>query len=111
MAVVNALTREQFNGGGIHYGRPGRISGSVCVSARELTDKKTGLLKNPVELRRLFAESGVDASKPALCYCGGGIAATLDAFVLILLGAENVVVYDASLQEWAMDSNLPMESG
>ena len=111
MAVVNALTREQFNGGGIHYGRPGRISGSVCVSARELTDKKTGLLKNPVELRRLLAESGVDASKPSLCYCGGGIAATLDAFVLILLGAENVVVYDASLQEWAMDSNLPMESG
>jgi thiosulfate/3-mercaptopyruvate sulfurtransferase len=109
--VVNALTREQFNGGGIHYGRPGRISGSVCVSARELTDEETGLVKAPAELRRMFAEAGIDPLKPTLCYCGGGIAATLDAFVLSLLGAKNVTVYDASLQEWAMDASLPMESG
>jgi len=86
--VVNALTREQFTGGGIHYGRPGRISGSVCVPARELTDKETGLLKRPEELGRLFAGAGVDLIKPIICYCGGGIAATLDAFVLILLGRQ-----------------------
>ncbi len=109
--VVNALTRQQFAGGGIHYGRPGRISGSVCVPAHELTDEKTGLLKRPEELRLLFAAAGVDLIKPTICYCGGGIAATLDAFVLILLGADEVTVYDASLQEWALNVNLPMETG
>ncbi len=34
--------REQHEGrGGIHYGRPGRIAGSRCVPARELTDPVT----------------------------------------------------------------------
>jgi len=46
-----------------------------------------------------------------ICYCGGGIAATMDALVLDLLGHEQVAVYDASLSEWAADDSLPMETG
>ena len=41
----------------------------------------------------------------------GGIAASSDAFVLALLGKEDVAVYDASLSEWAADPALPMERG
>ena len=109
-ALLNALTTEQHAGGGIHYGRPGRISGSVNVPARGLTDPDTGLLKPAGELRRMFADAGVDPAKPVLCYCGGGIAATLDSFVLTLMGAEKVSVYDASLSEWAQNPDLPMET-
>ena len=47
----------------------------------------------------------------AICYCGGGIAATMDALVLDLLGYSKVSVYDASLSEWAADDQLPMETG
>jgi thiosulfate/3-mercaptopyruvate sulfurtransferase len=44
-----------------------------------------------------------------ITYCGGGIAATGDAFALTaLLGHEHVTVYDNSLQEWAANSRLPM---
>ena len=43
-----------------------------------------------------------------ITYCGGGIAATVDAFALALLGYENVSVYDASLFEWSNDPTLPM---
>jgi thiosulfate/3-mercaptopyruvate sulfurtransferase len=107
-SLVNALTTEQFRGGGIHYGRPGRIPGSLSVPARELTDPATGALKPLSVLEAKFAEAGVDLDNPVLCYCGGGIAATLDAFVLTLLGAERVTVYDASLSEWARDPALPM---
>jgi thiosulfate/3-mercaptopyruvate sulfurtransferase len=46
-----------------------------------------------------------------ITYCGGGIAASSDAFALALLGRENVAVYDASLSEWARDPALPMEQG
>ena len=42
---------------------------------------------------------------------GGGIAATIDALVLDLLGYNKVSVYDASLSEWAADESLPMETG
>ena len=44
-------------------------------------------------------------------YCGGGIAASSDAFALALLGRDDVAVYDASLSEWAADPSLPMEQG
>ena len=42
-------------------------------------------------------------------YCGGGIAASSDAFILTLLGRDDVAVYDASLSEWANDPAMPME--
>jgi thiosulfate/3-mercaptopyruvate sulfurtransferase len=44
-------------------------------------------------------------------YCGGGIPATSDAFVLAMLGAKDVAVYDGSLSEWLSDPNLPIETG
>jgi thiosulfate/3-mercaptopyruvate sulfurtransferase len=44
-------------------------------------------------------------------YCGAGVSASSDAFVLALLGARDVAVYDDSLEEWARDASLPMESG
>ena len=46
-----------------------------------------------------------------IVYCGGGIAATLDAFLLHQLGHDNVSVYDASMSEWARDESLPIETG
>ena len=42
VALVNALSAEQHAGrGGVTYGRPGRIPGSVSVPARSLTDPVT----------------------------------------------------------------------
>jgi thiosulfate/3-mercaptopyruvate sulfurtransferase len=43
-----------------------------------------------------------------ITYCGGAIAATVDAFALALLGYANVAVYDGSLNEWGLDPSLPM---
>lgn len=43
-----------------------------------------------------------------ITYCGGAIAATVDAFALKLPGYENVAVYDGSLMEWSAEANLPM---
>ena len=50
------------------------------------------------------------ASFLIVTYCGGGIAATSDAFVLkALLGRDDVTVYDGSLSEWLLDPNWPLE--
>ena len=62
-------------------------------------------------LRAKFAASGALDAKRVIAYCGGGIAASSDAFVLTLLGRSDVAVYDASLSEWAADPSLPMETG
>ena len=42
-------------------------------------------------------------------YCGGGISATLNAFVLYQLGFNDIKIYDNSMSEWAKDENLPIE--
>ena len=110
--VLNALTEEQHRGtGGVTYGRPGRIAGSANVAARSLVDPKTHAYLPAGVLRERFAAAGALAAGRVIAYCGGGIAASSDAFVLTLLGHEGVAVYDASLSEWAADPSLPMETG
>lgn len=110
--LLNALTPEQFAGtGGAHYGRPGRIPGSVNVPNRDLVDPATGRYRPLAELAAMFERAGALRRERIIAYCGGGIAATGAAFALALLGHRNVAVYDGSLLEWAADPALPMVTG
>ena len=111
VCTLNALLPEQHTGaGGNSYGRPGRIKGSVNLPAAHLIDPTTNAYLPPAELRRRF--EGVGAlDKEVITYCGGGIAASADAFVLTMLGHDRVKLYDASMSEWAVDPSLPMETG
>ncbi len=110
--IVNALTAEQHRGEGpARYGRAGRIAGSVNVPSNSLIDPETKAYRPLDELRSQFASVGADSAERVIAYCGGGIAASNDAFVLTLLGYENVAIYDASMSEWAADDSLPMEIG
>lgn len=110
--IVNALLPEQHAGtGGVDYGRAGRIAGSVNVPGRRLTDAATGTFLDMAVLEQMFAQAGVTPDREVIAYCGGGIAASVVAFALTLLGHDQVRLYDASLQEWAADGSLPMERG
>jgi thiosulfate/3-mercaptopyruvate sulfurtransferase len=110
--TLNALSHDQHKGtGGVTYGRAGRIAGSSCVPAASLFGPDKAL-KPIADLRAAFDGVGAAPDKRVLVYCGGGIAATLDAFVLTaMLGHRNVSVYDNSMQEWSNDPSLPMETG
>ena len=57
----------------------------------------------------LFKNKNINQKIRVLNYCGGGIAATLNAFVLRQLGIEKIEIYDNSMSEWAMDHQLPIE--
>jgi len=54
---------------------------------------------------------GAAPGKRLITYCGGGIATTLDAFLLYQLGYEDIADYDNSMSEWATDESLPIETG
>jgi thiosulfate/3-mercaptopyruvate sulfurtransferase len=110
--ILNALSEAQHKGtGGVTYGRAGRIAGSANVPAQSLVDPATHAYLPAAVLRERFAAAGVLEAGRVITYCGGGIAASSDAFVLTLLGHDHVSVYDASLSEWAADPSLPMETG
>ena len=110
--LLNALTAEDHagTGGMIQYPRPGRIASSVNVSFYDLVDPETHAYLPAEQLRKKFEAVGATGAKRVITYCGAGIAASSDAFVLTLLGLEDVAVYDGSLMEWAADASLPMET-
>lgn len=109
--TVNALPAELHSGKGPSpYGRPGRIPGSVNIPFGALIDRETRALAPLADSAAKFEAAGVEKSKNVICYCGGGIAATLDLFVLYQLGYRNLSVYDASMSEWARDESLPIET-
>jgi thiosulfate/3-mercaptopyruvate sulfurtransferase len=111
VCTLNALLPEQHAGtGGNSYGRPGRIKGSVNLPAAHLIDPATNAFLPAAELRRRFESVGA-FGREVITYCGGGIAASADAFALVMLGHRDVKLYDASLSEWATDPTLPMETG
>ncbi len=110
--LLNALTAEDHAGTGglIQYPRPGRIASSENVSFYDLVDPDTHAYLPAEQLREKFEAVGATGSKRVITYCGAGIAASSEAFVLTLLGLEDVAVYDGSLMEWAADASLPMET-
>lgn len=111
VCTINALTPDIYAGtSSIHYGRKGHIPGSVNVSFSDLL-QEDGTYKPTSALKPLFEASGALSKPRAICYCGGGIAATMDALALTELGHPSVAVYDGSMSEWGMDENLPVETG
>lgn len=111
VCTINALAPELHSGTTKRYGRPGRIPGSVNVPAGHLQIGATKVMASPEAAAKAFAGVGADPSKRVILYCGGGIAATLDAFLLHQLGYDNLTVYDNSMSEWAKDESLPIEVG
>jgi thiosulfate/3-mercaptopyruvate sulfurtransferase len=83
----------------------------VNLFATQLLDQATQSFLPSELLRERLGAVGVLDEKPTITYCGGGISATTNAFALMLLGREDVQIYDASMTEWGPDHSLPMETG
>jgi thiosulfate/3-mercaptopyruvate sulfurtransferase len=109
--IVSAFTPEQHSGERQDYARAGHIPGSSNVSFAELVDPESHRYLPEEQLSAAF--SGVLSADPqkVITYCGAGIAASNDAFVLSLLGVDDVAIYDGSMEEWAADLSVPVESG
>jgi thiosulfate/3-mercaptopyruvate sulfurtransferase len=110
--TINALAPSTHVGfGPSPYGRPGHIKGSVNIPGLALIDPATNRFVPLAEIEQLFRKVGALKRKKVITYCGGGITATATAFALAMIGRPDALVYDASLQEWAPDEGLPIETG
>ena len=105
--LVDTLMAEHYRGDWALYARPGHIPGATNVSALALFDDR-GRFRPDAELAALL---DTDPGTRHITYCGGGIAASANAFAMARVGFTDVAVYAASLQEWAADPSLPLATG
>jgi len=94
--------------------RPGMAGGHI-PGARNVPFGKLynedGTFKAPDEVRRLFAEAGIDASQPFVASCGSGVTASSLVFAAHLLGNDDAGLYDGSWSEWGADPATPKAVG
>ncbi|MCE7997466.1 MAG: sulfurtransferase [Rhodobiaceae bacterium] len=110
ICTVNALPPEVYAGtSNHHYGRRGHIPGSINVFYDTLLEDEK--FRSPEEIKNSLSAAGLLDDRPVIAYCGGGISATIDAFSCLLVGKEDVAVYDGSMGEWAADKSLPLVEG
>jgi thiosulfate/3-mercaptopyruvate sulfurtransferase len=109
ICTINALSPELHRGESARYGRPGCIPESTNIPAASLLNKIDNTFLDAATVAEQFTAVGASPDKQIITYCGGGIAATLDAFLLHQLGYEQITVYDNSMSEWASDETLPIE--
>ena len=105
--LIDTLPDPFYRGEMSIYPRAGHIARAVNIDGLSLLDKKGHLLPQD----ELAAMHQFDHNARIITYCGGGIVASTDAFVLTRLGYKNVAVYMASLEEWTSDPSNPMEMG
>jgi thiosulfate/3-mercaptopyruvate sulfurtransferase len=105
--IIDVLPEASYRGDWAMYDRPGHIPSASNVPVFLLHDED-GRYRSQDELDMLFE---ADRDTRAITYCGGGIAASSNAFIMTRLGFKDVAIYAASLQEWAADPTNPMVTG
>jgi thiosulfate/3-mercaptopyruvate sulfurtransferase len=105
--LVDTMPEEFYRGDMSLYARPGHIPGAINANGLRLLDESGRFRPDEEQLALLDGER--DAR--TITYCGGGIMASANAFMMTRLGFSDVAVYTASLQEWAADPANPMVTG
>jgi thiosulfate/3-mercaptopyruvate sulfurtransferase len=94
--------------------RPGVAAGHA-PGARNLpftaVYDEAGRFRSTDELRRLFAEAGIDPTEPFVASCGSGVTANSLIFAAHLLGNDSARLYDGSWSEWGADPSTPKALG
>jgi len=96
VATVDVLPQVSYEGT--------HIPGSICLPCLDLMNGMDYFLPMDQLATRL---NEVSKHKRIITYCGGGIAAAVNAMAHVMTGHTNIAIYDGSLYEW-LGEGLPV---
>ncbi|TLX85405.1 MAG: sulfurtransferase [Thaumarchaeota archaeon] len=105
VVIVDARSREEFNGSEVRAARRGHIPSAVNIDWK--TNIENSIFKSTERLSKIYPKIPKDAK--IITYCQGGYRASNAFLVLKLLGYKNVKMYLGSWGEWGNRLDLPIE--
>lgn len=90
--------------------RAGHVPGAVNVPWKTAVNENDGTFKPVEELKKIYAEKGVDGSKPVVVYCRIGERSAHTWFVLAQLLGYDARQYDGSWTEYGNAVGVPIEN-
>ncbi len=107
--LVDARASAEYRGLEGNARRLGHIPGAVNVPVGAMHVPGTQKLRDAGLLRDILLKANVARGQRIVTYDGSGVAAARLAFILALLGYEDVAVYDGGWSEWGDRLDLPVD--
>jgi len=108
VSLVDGLPRSSYTGDWPDFGG-GHIPSAVSLPAPDTLNEVFLTIHSPDVLSRMLMRLGLDPAQRVITYCGGGPYGSHDAFVLYLMGFDEVGLYDGCMMEWTSDPSNPVD--
>jgi thiosulfate/3-mercaptopyruvate sulfurtransferase len=109
VALVDARAPAEYRGFEGNTKRLGHIPGAANVPVGAMTRPGSQHFRAASELREMLLKANIARGRRMVCYDGSGVAAAKLAFVMTLLGHDDVAVYDGGWAEWGNRLDLPVD--
>ena len=90
------------------YGRPGHIPTALDFPTADTIDGVALTLMPAETLSLMLTRLELDPTHRTVTYCGGGFYGAHGAFVLYLMGYDDVTLHAGSLMDWTSEPSNPM---
>lgn len=109
VALLDARSPAEYKGFQGNAKRLGHLPGAINLPVGATSEPGAQRLRDATQLHAWLRAANVDRYRRVVCYDGSGVAAAKLAFVLTLLGHEDVGVYDGGWAEWGNRLDLPVD--
>ncbi|MRG95230.1 sulfurtransferase [Polyangium spumosum] len=110
--LLDARARERYEGRVEPIdARAGHVPGARSAPFVENLVAPGGAFLPREALEARYRALGALDAESVVCYCGSGVTACHALLALVLLGREDVALYEGSWSDWSRDATLPIETG